>query len=337
MGSWPKRQNQLFYERGANMKKILFVLVMLILIVPPSQVLAKDGFYIGGELGLAVAPEMDLKGNDNDYGTLCDKHINPTGFQTTENPGGLASPTDCSNVPTERQTVWFHNGIDGGTGLLAGVSLGYRMGSFRVEGEYFYRGTTYDSTASSTIINDEETTRKAEQELDRFDGAVDDVLSHNFFANLYYDYQSDSKFTPYVGVGVGFARVSLDYFTVWRRKVDYSDINTFKDTVSGEDSHTASDLNRVLAGTTTIGRGKLSDTMFGYQIIAGVDYWVSEPVSIGLKFRWADFSEFEDGREWDQLRSHPSTNLRPGDPVRYIMSTDDIQFWGVSLNMKYQF
>ena len=41
---------------------------------------------------------------------------------------------------------------------------------------------------------------KAQQELDLQDGGLDDVLSHNFFANLYYDYRSDSKFTPYVGV-----------------------------------------------------------------------------------------------------------------------------------------
>ena len=34
--------------------------------------------------------------------------------------------------------------FDGGTGILAGAALGYRMGSFRVEGEYFYRNTTYD-------------------------------------------------------------------------------------------------------------------------------------------------------------------------------------------------
>ena len=39
----------------------------------------------------------------------------------------------------------------------------------------------------------------------REDG-VDNVLSHNFFANLYYDYRSDSKFTPYVGIGIGLAR-----------------------------------------------------------------------------------------------------------------------------------
>ena len=104
-----------------------------------------------------------------------------------------------------------------------------------------------------------------------------------------------------------------------------------------EDRATAADLNRRLAGTTTIGRAKLSDTLFGYQAVAGVDYPVSEPVTIGLKFRWANFSEFEGGKEWNQLRSHESTNMRSGDPVRYKVSTDDIQFWGVSFNMKYQF
>ena len=52
-------------------------------------------------------------------------------------------------------------------------------------------------------------------------------------------------------------------------------------------------LNERVAGTTTIGRAKLSDTLFGYQVLAGVDYQVSDPVSIGLKFRWADFGEFE--------------------------------------------
>ena len=72
-------------------------------------------------------------------------------------------------------------------------------------------------------------------------------------------------------------------------------------------------LNRNVAGTTTIGRAKFSDTLFGYQVIAGVDYQVSEPVSIGLKFRWADFGEFEDGEEWDQLRSHESENRAPED------------------------
>ena len=39
----------------------------------------------------------------------------------------------------------------------------------------------------------------------------------------------------------------------------------------------------------------------------------------------------------NQLRSHPSEAGDPRRPVTYYISTDDIQFWGVSLNMKYQF
>ena len=42
----------------------------------------------------------------------------------------------------------------------------------------------------------------------------------------------------------------------------------------------------------------MSDTLFGYQVLAGVDYQMSEPVTIGLKFRWADFGEFEDESEY---------------------------------------
>ena len=81
-------------------------------------------------------------------------------------------------------------------------------------------------------------------------------------------------------------------------------------------------LNRIVAGTTTIARAKLSDTLFGYQVLAGVDYQVSEPVSIGLKFRWADFGEFEsDPREWDQLRSHESARS-PGGATGSIQSDD---------------
>ena len=97
---------------------------------------------------------------------------------------------------------------------MAGASLGYRMGNFRVEGEYFYRGTTYDGTDNEVDLlpAGEPFQGGKEGELSYTEAGIDDVLSHNFFANLYYDYRSDSKFTPYVGFGVGFAQVSLDYY-----------------------------------------------------------------------------------------------------------------------------
>ena len=333
------------------MKKFLFVLVVTGLMISSGPVLAKDGFYIGGDLGIAVAPEIGMEAWDNDVATQCDKWINNDGSGGYVLQPETVLPTESSCAQSNRDAFSWVQQFDGGTGILAGASLGYRMGSFRAEAEYFYRGTTYDGLDKEVDLlpAGEPFQGDKEGELSYTEAGIDDVLSHNFFANLYYDYRSDSKFTPYVGFGVGFSRVSLDFFNRWARNADHEKIPTFNGYEPNADGDEVRrnecpndgcrDLNRRVAGTTTIGRAKLSDTLFGYQVIAGMDYQVSEPVSIGLKFRWADFGEFEDGREWDQLRTHESTvGPEAGSPrVRYNVVTNDIQFWGVSLNMKYQF
>ena len=46
-------------------------------------------------------------------------------------------------------------------------------------------------------------------------------------ANLYYDLRSDSKFTPALGIGVGFAKASLAYRTLWHRTNDPENITVF--------------------------------------------------------------------------------------------------------------
>ena len=312
------------------MKKFLFVLVVMGLVFSSGPVWAKDGFYIGGELGIAVAPGLDVEAWDTDVATQCDKFINDDGSGDY-----LVTPVSTCGQSNRDDFAWLQQ-FDGGSGILAGAAIGYRMGSFRVEGEYLYRNTTYDELDEGEAIRGNFQQGK-DKELRIVEGGVDDVLSHNFFANLYYDYRSDSKFTPYLGVGVGFSRVSLDFYNRWARHYEPDKIPTFDNTEGTQDQKDM--LHERLAGTTTIGRAKLSDTLFGYQVLAGVDYQVSDPVSIGLKFRWADFGEFEGGDEWDQLRSHDSAvGPEAGSPrVRYTALTNDIQFWGVSLNMKYQF
>ena len=322
------------------MKTSCFGLLVMALVICAGPVFAKDGFYIGGDLGIAVAPGLDADAWDNDVSTRCDGFINNDG-----SGNHLVPPLSGDCDQSSRDKGFWTQQFDGGSGILAGLAVGYRMGSFRAEAEYFYRGTTYDGLDNTIdFVTPTGTTAltgfqggKTEQELSIIEGGVDDVLSHNFFANLYYDYRSDSKFTPYAGVGVGLARVSLDFFNRWGRNYDPAAISTFDDTNGTPEQKDT--LHRQVAGTTTIGRAKLSDVLFGYQVLAGVDYQVSDPLSIGLKFRWADFGEFEDGREWDQLRSHDSAiGPEAGSPrVRYNVVTDDIQFWGVSLNMKYHF
>lgn len=316
------------------MKKILFVLVVMGLVFSSGPVLAKDGFYMGMDVGVAVAPEMDVQtGGFDDWttnaapdgfpGVLCDQTI----FGDVQTPQGA-----CGDDPAKWGPA--NESFDGGSGILAGLAVGYRLGSFRVEGEYFYRGARYNSTDEPGFPNADGTVWYPSSSSEYNDGAedaVDNLMSHNVFANLYYDYRTDSKFTPYAGFGIGFARVSVQYRTRWYRNPNGDEITTIKA------PHGDPALNQRLAGLLTNDEATMTDTLFGYQALAGVDYQVSEPLTIGLKFRYAMFGEFEDESEYTRLRSHASVAGNSRKPVTYYINTDDIQFWGVSLNMKYQF
>ena len=264
-------------------------------------------------------------------GVLCDTRIFP------ERPA-----SDYCGEGAPRKWGPAKESFDGGSGILAGLAVGYRLGSFRVEGEYFYRGTRYGST-DEPVFSDGWKPRRypsdTTQYLDGVEDAVDNLMSHNVFANLYYDYRTDSKFTPYVGVGLGLARVSVDYRTRWHRNPNGESDHGYPGSLSRQRKRTiyAAELNKRLAGLLSNDEATMTDTLFGYQALAGVDYQVSEPLTIGLKFRYAMFGEFEDDSDYTRLRGHDSMAGDPREPVTYYIRTDDIQFWGVSLNMKYQF
>ncbi len=303
-----------------------FVLVGMMLLVFPGRASAADGWYMGMDLGVAISPDVDVETGGLDDWTSsapelsarCDVTLNPDRVQTER--------LQCHDEPQP----WgpMKESFDGGMGILAGVALGYRMGNFRIEGEYFYRNVAHDDTdVPRTATYDPST----DTQFAIVQDAVDDVLTHNFFANLYYDFHSDSKFTPYLGMGVGLASVTVEYRTLWHRS-GISQTKVFDNTLPGGE-----ELNKKLAGALLRDRAKLSDLLFGYQALAGVDYQVSDPVSIGLKFRWADFGEFKDESHYDFLRNHASVAGNPPVPVTYYVRTDDIQFWGVSLNVKYAF
>ncbi|MDE0411891.1 MAG: hypothetical protein OXI37_06720 [Gammaproteobacteria bacterium] len=68
-------------------------------------------------------------------------------------------------------------------------------------------------------------------------------------------------------------------------------------------------------------REELDDTLFGYQLIAGVEY-----------------DSFKDGDEWNTLHSHTSNVRRDGsEPVVYDIKVDDMEMFALSLTLKCQF
>ena len=96
-------------------------------------------------------------------------------------------------------------------------------------------------------------------------------------------------------------------------------------------------LRAKVAGTTTIGNARVSDSTLGYQLLAGVDYRLGEQSTLGVKLRWVGFEAFESGETlWSQLRSHESSVGRTDD-IRYSVTTDNNGYWGLGVSLKYLF
>ena len=96
-----------------------------------------------------------------------------------------------------------------------------------MEGEYSYRTATYGGP-SQVVFGGTVLQNKAEQELEESESGAEDLLAHNLFLNVYYDFASGSRVTPYVGFGAGGARASLDYFSRWKRNDDPDRITTLR-------------------------------------------------------------------------------------------------------------
>ena len=307
------------------------VLLAMAMVLFCGQALAADGWYIWMEsLGVAVSPGMDVETGGLEDWTASNADISPVRCDVTLNPDRVqVEEGQCSDDPIPWALM---ESFKGGKGILSEVALGYRMGNFRIEGEYFYRNAAHDDTDVPRTANYDPSTLP---QFETVQDAVDDVSSHNFFANPYYDFHSGSKCTPYLGIGFGLASVAVEYRTLWQRTNDVSKMEVFETT--GDEGAAGLELNRRLAGTRVSDSARLSDVLFGYQAMAGVDYQASESTSLGLKFRWANFSEFEDESHYDVLRNHASVAGNPPVPVTYYVRTDDIRFWGLSLNVKYAF
>ena len=294
------------------------------------------GLYVSGELGMNFGKSLDTDGHDTDRPSVCDEYINPMFATVTQTPG--YEDYNCTGPNRGSDSVW-ENDFGSAEGVLFGTALGYYIGGsrFRVEVEYFYRNIDYDK-ASEITVGGGQVLSKVVQEIVRAEERVGDLDSHNVFANLYMDFANSSRFTPYVGFGVGAGFTGLEYNGVFARDLEPARITTGNAPEGGQALPNAAQIQANLAGTTTTESEELRDTLFGYQVIVGVDYALTESLLLGVKARWVNFDSFSDKDEWDQLRSHPS-DLRTdgGETVVYDIRSDDIEMFGVSLNLKYQF
>ncbi len=303
---------------------LLATFVLLVVLLPVADVEASDarrGFYVGADIGVSIPNDLESTRTNNGISTNCDQWLEAD----TLNDGTMVPlPLEqCSPSALPKRATKF----DLGTGLLAGVNLGYAFQDFRLEAEYFRRQQSGERSA----LNVPGDPKQAEF-VERSE-KMSDFRGDHFFANVYYDFHNilSDKFTPYLGVGLGVMHVQIDYSGTSIRTDNRDTLHTLG-------------RNRHAAGLASLADEVLSDTLFGYQWIAGLDYAWSERFSAGLKFRYGDaFNDFEDGNNaWKPLRGHASTVGPPGTPgaalpIRYTIKSNDLSFFGISLNFKYFF
>ena len=282
-----------------------------------------SGLYLSLEVGLNVAPSVELLGKSTDRASRCDEFINPL-------YAGVAGCTD----PNRGSSSGWKTDYDSAMGILAGGAIGYRIGGrLRVEAEWFHRASGYNQTSPVASATGD-TFAKLDGEIQRAEDRIGDISSHNLFANAYVDFPNNGRLTPYVGIGGGLGLTQLDYGDLWARNPDPNAIST------GAGLPNEAEVRQNLAGTTTSKQAELHDRLIGYQVLGGVDYALSDAVSLGVKARWVRYGRFSsEDIEWERLRSHPSQlRLDGSEPVTFRIRTGGaVSFLGFSLAMRYMF
>ena len=100
------------------------------------------------------------------------------------------------------------------------------------------------------------------------------------------------------------------------------------------------DIRQNLAATTSSFQGVLSDRLVSQQVLGGVDYALTDGLSVGVKGRWVHAGAFESAEAlvWDPLRSHVPNLRRDGsEPVSGQLLTDASTRWSVGLSLTYHF
>ncbi len=276
---------------------------------------AEDGFYVGVEAGVSISGDVGISQSGVNHPTRCDTLL-------YADPGDAPTDDVCTN---NDPAALFSNSFGPGAGFAGAATFGYALGSFRFEAEYLNRrqGSEEKPVSLGSRTNDPLATKQSEwREDDPPSEGINDFGAQHFFFNVYYDFRNESRWTPYLGGGVGLGLIEMRYKARFSRKADLG----------------PEEWQRAAAGTVSIIDTNLEGTAFGFQVAGGVDYALSDDVSIGTKIRWTRFRGFEEkDKLWESIRSHAPVRADGTTPFTTDLDLDAISNWTVTGGLKYHF
>ncbi|MEX2524455.1 MAG: outer membrane beta-barrel protein [Gammaproteobacteria bacterium] len=173
--------------------------------------------------------------------------------------GGVAMMEDSEITDSTVPGVQVDLGFD--EGLTASGVLGLRSDQYRSEVEFSYMKNDLDNINVQGLNVDPATI-----------GLSGDVTALMGFVNAYYDFDLGNNIRPFVGAGVGFARIKADG-ALQGVPLDFSN----------------------------------KDTNFAWNAGAGIGYMVSEQVTLELRYRYISSSDPEFDTTTSTFASHNFT------------------------------
>lgn len=292
---------------------------------------SRRGFYVGIDLGLTHAASMGSPLSGISHPTRCDSILYRQATETDEEGMTFQPPTDAACTRDTPRTIYTAD-FDPGIGFAGALSAGYTLDNLRFEVEYLHRRQGDDS---SLLPGTTDVTRgKGREWLQPPSAGISDFQANQLFVNVYYDFRNDSPWTPYLGAGLGWARTSLRYENLYIRKSGQA----YLDAVSDQDWPADADPVKLeAAGTVSYLNTRISKDLFGFQFLGGLDYALTERVSIGLKGRWARFQSIRHDAVWNGIRSHAPVLADGVTPYRVRIKLDNVEYWGMTIGLKYHF
>ncbi len=296
-------------------RKVSIGFAAALLVFATAAAAAEPGVYLGVEVGVAEPGNLGSSLSGINHPTRCDTLL-------YGNPD--SAPTDGACADNAPRAL-FSNGFDLDAGFVGGVSLGYQFGQLRFEAEYVHRHHGGDdrlvdlgSTGNAALG-----TKDSEWDADAPPSEhISDFNANHFFLNAYYDFSNGSAWTPYLGAGVGVGWLGMRYDNRFLRRDDLG---------PGEWQEAA-------AGTISYMDTKLNATRLGFQVVGGLDYALSERVSVGAKVRWTRFDGFtKKDRLWERIRSHEPVTADGVTPFRSDIEVDGLDNWALSVGLRYRF
>ena len=252
----------------ASPKKLCVITVALAICVilgaagaSAAQEAKPFGWYVGLGLGINQASGIEQAGHNRD--NIC------------------YPEDDCSHLVNDRPEGyrWYYD-LDADDGAAFEISIGRAMGAFRLELALAQRKNDVEQkfTGITYLDGSRIMARPVSNYQSDSDAHIDDLTTRTLSLNAYYDFSlPGSRFTPYVGAGVGVSFVELSGVFFEAR---YSCKNPAMDC----------DMPEQYDGRQN---EDLSDTVLSAHLHAGLDYRVSEKMLVGVKLTYSMVGDME--------------------------------------------